>query len=226
MSTGIAANNSSGQLFGVHTPALAAALLAAHVDVCVRTRQLREARVSKKAAARKSSKPVSLQSPLTLQGQHSLSGQSRQHTHNSTSKGQRHISSSLPASQQVDGHVEHYEESYPRTNKQYRKLMQQHHHGGCQQQYLAGDLGMIPSSKAILAAAAEAVYAADWQVQGLQAAWPAGTHCHQQHANLVAGVALSFHEHMVHQVLTAACVGFDILEAMVAQMSLHRSGAR
>lgn len=216
-----AGSSSAGQLFGIHTPQLAAGLIAAHVNVCKHLRLLRAAHAHTAAAKAGRSATRQVQTAGREQHQRQTCGTRHQQQHlirinSSSGKGMRSVSSSVQCLQQQYQDCMDYEQLYPRTNKQYRRLMEQQRQAAVQCSR-AGDLEIMPSNKALLTAAAEAVFG-ERSLDGIDKEQPCSRQQHKQTASLVAGVALDHQEHLVHQVLVAACAGFDQLEHAVSEL--------
>lgn len=208
-------SHSGTQLFGLHTPQLAAALLAQHIAVC---RQLRLLAEANSHGRREQLRARQQQLPTQAQRQKQVVGTRHHNSAVHHISGVKFVSSSTQALLQQECASSDYEHAYPRTNKQYRRLMEQQRQAAAQQHYEAGHLEPVPSPRAMLTAAAEAVFGdrddAYAHARKRQASRPQ----HRQHAAVVSGLALNQQELLVHQVLATAAAGFDVLEAAVSQL--------
>jgi hypothetical protein len=112
----------------------------------------------------------------------------------------------------------------PRTNKQYKRFMQQQQQATAQAA-AAGSVGSIPSPNAMLMAAALASGdGSESDAEGFAAAaaaggpteWLRGSKSMHQHDEVAYGRSgLTSQQHVVHHVLRAAGAGLDVLQQSV-----------
>jgi hypothetical protein len=210
--------NPDSALFGAHTPQLAADLLATHARLCQRQQQQQQQHLS---PSKQHCHLNQQRQGLASQGASTQQPGGRGNTRGLSSSSGGWHQSSRDCHDDWLGHM-----PPPRTNKQYKRFMQQQQ-AAAAQAAAAGSVGSIPSPNVMLMAAALASgNGSDSDGEGFAAAaaaggpaeWLRGSRGTHQHSAVACGrgSGLTSQQHVVHHVLRAAGAGLDVLQQTVS----------